>query len=128
VETICEHGAGIYDLKVKVPKAKILWSTLGARLDYLLQSKHIAFRPELDFGWRYQYLNQNYNVDFSTLELPQTKNVTMPFEGVDHHTLWAGVDFLITICKAFQIETSYDFQWNKLFMTHNLYVGIGAEF
>ena len=128
VETICEHGAGIYDLKVKVPKAKILWSTLGARLDYLLQSEHIAFRPELDFGWRYQYLNQNYNVDFSTLELPQTKNVTMPFEGVDHNTLWVGVDFLITVCKAFQIETSYDFQWNKLFMTHNLYVGIGAEF
>jgi|GEM_PF-1446726 len=123
-----ERGGGIYDLEIQVPHMKFLWSTVGARLNYEIAGEKISFQPELDFGWQYQYLNQHNHVDFSTIALPQTKYVSIPVLGIGHNTLWAGADFLITICKVFQIEASYDLQWNNVYTNHSFYFGIGGEF
>jgi autotransporter-associated beta strand protein len=128
VEQFNEHGASIYNLKQNLPEANFLYSTVGARLDYLVSGDNITFQPELDFGWQYQYVNQNDYAGFSTIQLPQPKNMSMAIVGAGRNTLWLGADFLITICKVYQVEMSYDLQWNRLYTFNSFYLGIGGEF
>ena len=128
VERFNEHGAAIYNLKQNLPEANFLYSTVGARLDYLVSGDNITFQPELDFGWQYQYVNQNDYAGFSTIQLPQPKNMSMAIVGAGRNTLWLGADFLITICKVYQVEMSYDLQWNRLYTFNSFYLGIGGEF
>jgi hypothetical protein len=123
-----ERGAGLYDLHVNSQWAQSLRSTIGTRLEYVVTRENFVFKPELDLAWQYEYLDHSRNVDFSTLNVPTFKSISTPVEGAGRNTVLIGVDFLFTIYKVFELEMSYDFQWNDHYVDNTFYLGIGGNF
>lgn len=123
-----EHHAGIYALKVGHQRAQSLRSTLAIRFDYQFECGAVTFKPELDFGWQYEYLDHSRRIHFSTINLPLTQNISNPIFGAGRNTFWAGVDFLFTVCDIFEVEMSYDYQWNSLYRNNAFYLGVGADY
>ncbi len=123
-----EKGAGVYDLHVDSQRAQSLRSTLGARLEYVVTRKNFVFKPELDLAWQYEYLDHNRNINFSTLNASAFQSISTPVVGSGRNTVLIGVDFLFTIHSVFELEISYDFQWNDHYMDNTFYLGIGGNF
>ncbi|MBS0627019.1 MAG: autotransporter domain-containing protein, partial [Verrucomicrobia bacterium] len=123
-----EHNAGIYDLKVKRQSAQSFRSCIGTRFEYLVKGKNYTFKPEFDIAWQREFLDHNRNIYFSTVNLSQTQHISKNISGAGRNTLLLGVDFLITVYEVFEIEMSYDFQWNNLYMNNGFYLGIGGNF
>jgi len=127
VDKFEECGGDILSMKVHLPNANLLWSTIGARFDYFFAKKNVSYKPELDFGWQHQYFNQHHDAEFATYLGPQTF-ISMPILGFGRNTLWIGADLLITIYEIYQVEASYDLQWNAHFSNNSFYLGFGSEF
>jgi len=123
-----ENGAGIYNLSVDKQRAQSLRSCLGTRFEYLVEGKNVTFKPELDLAWQREYLDHDRTIGFSTINLPSTKTVSKGIVGAGRNTFLVGVDFLITVYNVFEIEMSYDFEWNNLYKNNSFYLGIGGNF
>ena len=123
-----EHNAGDYNLRVHSQRVESLRTTLGTRFEYMVHCKNFTFKPEIDLAWQFEYLDHDRQLDFSTINLAETKNVSNTIVGAGRNTLLFGVDFLFTIYKSFEIEASYDLQWNNLYTNNTFYLGIGGRF
>jgi autotransporter-associated beta strand protein len=123
-----ENGAGIYNLSVHKQTAQSLKSCLGTRFEYLVEGENVTFKPELDLAWQREYLDHNRTLGFSTINLPSTKTVSKGIVGAGRNTFIVGVDFLITVYNVFELEMSYDFEWNNLYKNNSFYLGIGGNF
>ena len=98
------------------------------RLDYLVQSKNVTFQPEINLAWQVECFDHPEHVKFRTLNAPNPQTLSYKRRGAGRNTVIFGVDFLTTIYRVFEIEMSYDFQWNDLYKNNAFYVGIGGNF
>ena len=128
IENYKERDAGIYGLHVREQHANSLRSTLGIRWDYLVKNKNFVFQPEFSLAWQYEYLDSSRSAYFSTLQAPNFQTIGSGIVGAGRNTLLTGVDFLFTIYRVFELELSYDLQWNNLYTNNAFYVGIGGNF
>jgi outer membrane autotransporter protein len=128
IDEFSECNASTLNLQMLSQKAQSLRSTVGARFEYLVERKNFSFKPELDLGWQYEYLNTKRTIDFRTIGLSPAQLVSDSVVGPGRNTLLIGADFLFTICKVFELEMSYDFQWNNLYFHNTFYLGIGGNF
>lgn len=123
-----EHDAGIYDLKLNEQNVNSLKSSIGTRLEYIVKTKNVTFKPEFDLAWQYEYLDNKRNLHFSTVNLAQVQNISAGVLGAGRNTLLLGADFLFTIYKVFELEMSYDLQWNQTYTNNTLYLGLGVVY
>ena len=123
-----ETGAGQFDLHVNHQTAQSLRSLVGARLDYFYTTQDISFRPELDIGWQYEFMDHPRTLGFATTNLTTTKTVNTQVIGAHGSTLWLGVDLLLTVNQVFEFEASYDLQWNSFYLNNAFYLGLGGNF
>jgi fibronectin-binding autotransporter adhesin len=128
IDDYSETRGGVYALHVKEQRARSLRSTLGFRFDYTVEGTYATFKPEIDLAWQYEFLDHNRRVGFSTINLPAIQTLSSNISGAGRNTLLIGVDFFITVHKVFEIEMSYDFQWNSLYQNHSVYLGLGGNF
>jgi fibronectin-binding autotransporter adhesin len=123
-----ESNASIFNLKVHDQHMESLRSTLGTRFEYLVKGENVTFKPEVDIAWQREFLDHDRCVNFSTICLPKQQNISERVDGAGRNTLLFGVDFFITVYKVFEIEMSYDLQWNSLYVNNSFYLGIGGNF
>ncbi len=123
-----EHSAGVYDLKVQSQHINSLRSGLGTRFEYIVTCKNFTFKPEIDLGWQYEFMDHRRKIDFSTINLAKNHTVSKNIYGAGRNTLLLGADFLFTIYRVFELEFSYNFQWNSLYTNNAFYLGIGGNF
>lgn len=123
-----EHGGGLYDLKVHKGSLKSLRSYLGSRFNHVARGSRVTFKSELDLGWQREYMNADQTWNVTTVNVPQTKKATSKAIGLGSNTFLLGLDGLLTIHECFQIEASYDYQWNSMQTNNSFYLGLGGTY
>jgi outer membrane autotransporter protein len=123
-----ETNAGVYNLTVQNESLNSLRTALGTRIDRTWKWANWSLRPQVDLAWQYEYLNQNRTVIFSALSSLSDSGVGFVPIVAARSTLLAGIDFLFTIKDFFEIELTYDLEYNKRFFDNSFYVGLGASF
>ena len=123
-----ETRAGVYDLNATHQNLSSLRSCLGLRFDYMVETKNFTFKPEFNLAWQLEYLDHSRNVQFTTVSAPNFQSIPSTIQGAGRNTLLGGVDFFMTVCQAFEIEVSYDIQFNSLYLNNSFYLGVGGNF
>ncbi|MEM7175129.1 MAG: autotransporter outer membrane beta-barrel domain-containing protein [Chlamydiota bacterium] len=128
VSAFKETGGSIYVLRAEGQHISSLQSALGIRLDYLVHTRSVCLQPQLSLAWQCEYLNLNHTIHLATTHLSRPTKETLGVIAPGRHTLVLGIDFLVIAFKCFEVETSYDLQWNNSYKNHSIYVGIGGYF
>lgn len=128
VDRYRERGGHLFNLKVGQQIARSLRSTLGFRLECLFESENLQVEPFFDLAWQYEFLDKRRRLRFTTTSLTPVQHLKPAIVGAGKNTLLLGLDLLFTIQKVFELETSYDLQWNSFYLIHSFYLGIGGRF
>jgi autotransporter-associated beta strand protein len=128
IDKFREKKGGTFSLRVDNQFRDSLRSYLGTRLDYTVGSSCCQLQTEFDLGWQREYLDHDFTLDASTASIMPTRRVEIPVFGLGRDTFLGGIDLLLTIYEAFQVEASYDLQWNSRLINNSVYLGIGGRF
>jgi hypothetical protein len=119
-----EHGAGMFDLNYFSQNVRSLRSTLGTRVNYSWRWSNVAFTPELNLGWQWEYFDKDRHIGFSAAGASSRLKLPQPGRNV----AYAGLDFLVTLFDKYGVEANYQCEWNTLYLDHFFYVGCNFRF
>jgi autotransporter-associated beta strand protein len=128
IDSFKEKDAGTFNLRVGSQARTSLRSFLGARLLQTVSSSTVTLRTEFDLGWQREYFDEDYDLRVRPLYLPPSHSSEIQVFGLDRNSFLGGIDLLLTAYDKFQVEGSYDFQWNPKWVNHSFYFGVGGKF
>ncbi|MEM7175803.1 MAG: autotransporter domain-containing protein [Chlamydiota bacterium] len=128
IDDFSESEDEVYALKVDSQQLFSLQSAIGIRLDYLIHTRKVCLQPQLSLAWQYEYLNLNHTIHLTTTHLSRPRKEKLGVIAPGRHTLLLGIDLLAIAFRCFEVEASYDFQWNSSYQNHSIYIGTGGYF
>jgi hypothetical protein len=142
VNKYTEHGAALQDFVISKQHAKTLSSIIGTWVNYTWDWTNFAFTLQTDIAWQREYFNKGRTIRYGLVDssafgtlCPQftsasgkSTTASLKLPNGARNTLLAGVDFLFTLFQRYEVEASYDFQWNSQFHDQYFYVGFNARF
>ena len=82
---------------------------------------------ELDVAWRYEFMNQNNKISYSTINyVPYSNTVTVAAAG--RNTALVSLDLFLQIFDKYLFEVSCDTKWNADYIQALFYLGTGFQF
>lgn len=127
VDKYREHHAGTANLKYRRQTLDSLRSTLGLKINTSWEGCNVAFVPEINVDWQYEYLYNKRHLHFATAELDSaTASLILPRAG--RNSLLAGINLLTTWSGGYCLEARYDFEWNKLYQDHFVSLSFNTRF
>lgn len=127
IDKYTEHGGGIFNLKYKRQHLDSLRSTLGVKANYTVIRSNVTFTPEISINWQREFLFKEQSLRFSAAEFSgSSASLHMPAAG--RNLLLAGAELFVDICNKYEIEAHYNYEWNELFQSNYLFLGLGFRF
>ncbi len=124
-----EHGAGIFDLKIKSDSINSLRSFLGARMNYLFRAHcAVTIRPEVTLGWQREYLDTSQRSTFYNFTAIGPSTGTLFTATPDRNTFIAGADLYVHIYEQNSILFNYQMNLSDSFFANSFYLEWKLEF
>ena len=114
IDGYTETGAGSFNLKVAAQTSQSFRTFLGSRFHFLFPREAFWVKTEVDIRWQYEFLDHEGAVHFTPAQVAGISTSTTVYGGA-RNTLLFGADFLFTHNAGYQVEASYDLEWNGPF-------------
>lgn len=115
VDSYTEHGAGDINLQVDSQNYNFLQSTVGVKLEHVMQSKNLTVAPEIHTKWMHDFKSTTAQQDAVLTGGGSKFHIHGIEQESNSYNVGAGVTLYSCNCDkdSWSVKGAYDYKWNE---------------